>query len=531
MIKAVITFVGAILIALIVIFTVPLSASGVTANPVKSAISFSTAKIGSITINLNILLSILVTLQGFLFTIAAASLLVQTTWLIVSHSKAPLTIMDAALRNYPQTLSLLVNKPLARTIVVVSLVFLPVAIDAIQHATVQALVVRGVATDLGVTHYKYINTSEVKSQYSSYVVSNNGSVTALSRIASVAVANGISSVVNACNNQTRTCGTLASNLTTSLITCEDEVDCTPEIDSYNDYDIRCSRKEELMVYPQIRHGWLNSSVAIDAFNISNGKFPVVDWVIRRADPAYTFINGDLPTQTVVATVYCQITGAWVKRVESQSSGTLRRIVHRRYNSIAGAGEENTPITDPLSNPSQSAATMGYLRLALEGKLWGTCKGGLPSSEPFTCTGSLNQLTWASDPSRVEHDTALMEQEMRFTIEMLMKHLFVNVMPAINGSATCTACATRAAEWVSLSSAVAFFGSILGLVLVFSALSIYLEAIEGHEDASITAEKLLTAFGKLQVSGDTLFFLDQGRKVVMEDAPKEQAYLVSDLGPN
>ncbi|KAJ3250810.1 hypothetical protein HDU77_006335 [Chytriomyces hyalinus] len=531
MIKSVLTFAGAILIALIVAFTVPLSASGVTANSVKSAVSFSTAKIGSITINLNILLSILVTLQGFLFTIAAASLLVQTTWLIVSRSKAPLAIMDAALRNYPQTFSLLVKKPLAKSIAVVFLVFLPVVIDAVQHATVQALVVRGVATDLGVAHYKYINTSETKSQYSSYVVSKNGSVTALTPIASIAAANGISSVVNACSNQTRTCGTLATNLTTSLITCEGEVDCTPEIDSYNDYDIRCSSEEKLMVYPQIRHGWLNSSVVIDAFNISNGEYPVVDWVIRRADPAYTLFNGGSPAQTLVATVYCQITGAWVKRVESQSRGSLRRIVQRRYNSFAGAGEENTPIMDPLSNLSQSAAAIGYLRLALEGNLRGTCKGGLTSFEPFACTGSLNHLTWASDPSHVHHDTVLMEQEMRFTIEMLMKHLFVNVMPAINGSATCMACATRAAEWVVLSSAVAFFGSILGLVLVFSALSIYLEAIEGHEDESITAEKLLTAFGKLPVSGDTLIFLDQGGKVVMEDAPKEQPYLVSDLGPN
>ncbi|KAJ3242614.1 hypothetical protein HDU81_000059 [Chytriomyces hyalinus] len=487
MIKSVLTFIAAVVLALLVAFTIPLSSTDIGTNPVKEAVAFATAKIGSIRNNLSILLAIFVTLQGFLLALAALSLLSQTTWLILSRSKAPLNIIDAALRNYPQTFYLFFKQPFKNSSAVVLLVFLPLIIDAVQHATVQTLIVQGVAANLGTAQYSYINTSTVKLHFS--------------QIAATAAANGISSVAKACNKQTRVCGTELTNSTTSLISCDSEVDCTQEISSYHDFDMKCIGNEAMGTLSGTSNAWLNSTISKRSIPIPGGDpGTILVWAMRRVTPNYG-TDGNRTTPTLVATVQCQISCAWVKRVESKLRGTLSKAVLRLYDSAEIASAANTTNVDPLSNlrgksMSHLASTMGYLDLALSGKVSGTCSGLMDSSAaPYFCGGSLHLMSWASEPSRVENDVAMLEQEMRFTVEMIMKHLFVNAMPATSSSFTCKACSTRQAQWASMPATIAFFGAILGIVLVFSGVSIYLDAVKGCSDALITAEKLLTVFGE------------------------------------
>ncbi|KAI8843808.1 hypothetical protein BJ741DRAFT_589275 [Chytriomyces cf. hyalinus JEL632] len=77
----------------------------------------------------------------------------------------------------------------------------------------------------------------------------------------------------------------------------------------------------------------------------------------------------------------------------------------------------------------------------------------------------------------------------------------------------------------------FFGVILGFVVVFSGISIYLEVTTGCEDSLITGQKLLTVFGKSSGSGIPIISMDQEGLIVVEGVPKEQMYLwlISDEG--
>ncbi|KAJ3382798.1 hypothetical protein HDU80_001447, partial [Chytriomyces hyalinus] len=95
MIKSVAMFLAAVTLVFLVTFTIPFSAKDIGTNPIKEAIKFSTAKVGSIEVSLNLMLAVFVTIQGFLITLAALSFLKQTTWMILARSKAPLTILDA----------------------------------------------------------------------------------------------------------------------------------------------------------------------------------------------------------------------------------------------------------------------------------------------------------------------------------------------------------------------------------------------------------------------------------------------------
>ncbi|KAJ3247529.1 hypothetical protein HDU78_003942 [Chytriomyces hyalinus] len=488
----------------------------------------------NIRINVNILLAIFVTLQGFLLALAALSLLSQTTWLILSRSKAPLNIIDAALRNYPQAFYLFFKQPFKNSSAVVLLVFLPLIIDAVQHATVQTLIVQGVAANLGTAHYYHTNTSMFKLQYEPLLSSDGGIATGFSQIAAAAAANGLSAVANACSNQTRLCGTELTNSTTSLISCDSEVDCAQEINSYHDFDMKCIGSEAMGSLQGETREWLNSTVSKQSFQISAGDVgTTLVWVLRRVTPKYG-ADGNRTSPTLVATVQCQISGAWVKRVESKLRGTLSKTVVRRYDSAESASAANTTNVDPLSNlrgkyMSHLSSTMGYLDLALRGKVSGTCAGLMDSSAaPYFCGSSLHLMSWASDPSRVENNVAMLEQEMRFTVEMIMKHLFINVMPTTSSSFPCKACSTRQAQWSSMPATIAFFGVILGIVLVFSGVSIYLDAVKGCSDALITAEKLLTVFGASYELGNPLISMNQDGRIIMDGTTRDQTYPYNSL---
>ncbi|KAI8827685.1 hypothetical protein BJ741DRAFT_583360 [Chytriomyces cf. hyalinus JEL632] len=530
MIKSVATFLAAACLALLVTFTIPFSAKDIGTNPVKEAIGFSTAKVGSIEVSLNLMLAIVVTVQGFLITLAALSLLTQTTWMILSRSKAPLTILDAALRNYPQTVSVFIKQPLNMTSAAVLLVFLPVIIDAVQHATVQSLIVQGVAQNAGTANYKYLNTSVIKRQFEPLLALDQGFFTGFSRIAEFASSKGITSVPNTCTNVTRTCGTSETNITTALISCESVVDCTTEVNNYHDFDMICTNNETLVTSSaDSAHTWLNSSVSVTTFgSLDLGFGHVIDWSIHRSDP-----TDYLRRETFIAVVHCRIAGAWVKRVENQLRGTLNKTVIQRYDSSESASEKNTTKIDPLSNligqrGYYMASSMGYLKLALDRNVGGSCTGQLVGSAyPYSCDKSLSSMSWASDPARAENDVAMIEQEMRFTVEMLMKHLFVNVMPSANTPGTCQNCSTRNARWVSFPAASAFFTVILGLVMVFAALSMYLEARHGCKDHLISAEKLFSAFGKTCDSRVPLISLDKDGQIMVDGSQKEQTYLIAD----
>ncbi|KAJ3242615.1 hypothetical protein HDU81_000060 [Chytriomyces hyalinus] len=533
MIKSIATFLAAAALALLVAFTIPFSATDIGTNPIKEAIGFSTAKIGSLEISLNLILAIFVTVQGFLITLAALSLLSQITWFIPSRSKAPLSIIDAALRNYPQTFFLFFKQPWNKTSAAVALVFLPVIIDAVQHATVQSLVVQGVAENTGTTSYVYPNTSTIKALYEPLLSEEQGYFSGLSQIAAIAAANGFSAVANACSNKTRTCGTRSTNATTSLISCSSEVDCTAEVNNYHDFNVVCTRNETLATYPAGSYGWLNSSVSITRFFVSRRNYVnVVDWTMRRVDPKY-WANGAQLNQTLIAAVNCKIEGAWATRVESQLRGTLSKSLVWRYDSAESSSAKNTTNVDPLSNlqgmyNSHLSSSMGYLHLALSRNIVGACRGRMGSSAvPYNCDRSLYLLSWASDQSRAENDVAMLEQEMRFTVEMIMNHLFINVMPNANGTGTCKNCSTRNARWVSLPAATVFFGVILGLVMLFAGTSIYLEKTHGCKDSLISADMLFTAFGGSCGSGEPIISLDKQGQITVEGASKELAYLIAD----
>ncbi|KAJ3233772.1 hypothetical protein HDU78_006236 [Chytriomyces hyalinus] len=535
MIKSIATFLAAVTLAFLVTFTIPFSAKDIGTNPVKEAIGFSTAKVGSIEISLNLMLAVFVTIQGFLITLAALSLLTQTTWMILARSKAPLTILDAALRNYPQTFSVLIKQPLNMTSAAVLLVFLPVIIDAVQHSTVQSLIVQGVAQNTGTTNYMYFNTSVLKPQYEPLLAGSKKYNTGLSRITEITSAKGISSVIDACSNETRTCGTSETNRTTALISCKSEVDCATELINYHDFDMICTSTETLQTPFPESYRWLNSTVTRKRFDnpISGDYVYVIDWMMLRSDPTYQR-NLNRTDQILTAVVHCRIASAWVARVESQLRGTMNKTVLRRYDSFESASEENTTKVDPLSNlegirgDSPLPTNMLYLQLALDRFVDGTCTGLMDSRElPYGCDKSLYFMSWASDPFRIEHDVAMMEQEMRFTVEMIMKHLFITVLPNADTTGTCQNCSTRNARWVSFPAASAFFTVILGLVMVFAALSMYLEARHGCKDHLISAEKLFSAFGKTCDSRVPLISMDKDGQIMVDGSQKEQTYLIAD----
>ncbi|KAJ3403728.1 hypothetical protein HDU80_003805, partial [Chytriomyces hyalinus] len=507
MIKSIATFLAAVTLAFLVTFTIPFSAKDIGTNPVKEAIGFSTAKVGSIEISLNLMLAVFVTIQGFLVTLAALSLLTQTTWMILARSKAPLTILDAALRNYPQTFSVLIKQPLNMTSAAVILVFLPVIIDAVQHSTVQSLIVQG----------------------------DENYNTGLSRITEITSSKGISSVINACSNETRTCGTSETNRTTALISCKSEVDCATELINYHDFDMICTSSETLQTPLPESYWWLDSFAITDRSedSISGNFVHVVDWKILRRDPTYQR-NLNRTDQILAAVVHCRIASAWVARFESQLRGTMNKTVVRRYDSLESVSAESTTKVDPLSNlkgilgDPPLPTNMLYLQLALDRFVNGNCTGLMDSYDlPYLCDKSLYFMSWASDPFRIEHDVAMIEQEMRFTVEMIMKHLFITVLPNANTTGTCQNCSTRNARWVSFPAASAFFTVILGLVMVFSALSMYLEAKHGCKDHLISAEKLFSAFGKTCDSRVPLISMDKDGQIMVDGSQKEQTYLIAD----
>ncbi|KAJ3233771.1 hypothetical protein HDU78_006235 [Chytriomyces hyalinus] len=530
MIKSIVTFLAAVTLAFLVTFTIPFSAKDIGTNPVKEAIGFSTAKVGSIEISLNLMLAVFVTIQGFLITLAALSLLTQTTWMILARSKAPLTILDAALRNYPQTFSVLIKQPWNMTSAAVILVFLPVIIDAVQHATVQSLILQGVAQNTGTTYYKYLNTSVVKSQNEPILAGDANFIAGLSQITAYACSKGMSFVPNACSNVTRTCGTRTSNSTVALISCDSEVDCAAEVTSYHDFNMVCTSSETVVTVNNSFYPWLNSTVSpLDP----EGDVIVVDWTILRIDPRYQQ-NENQTGKLPAAVVRCKIESAWVARFESKLRGTLNKTVIRGYDSPESASEENTTKVDPLSDllgkfqDSQVKTNMLYLGLALDRFVNSTCTGLMDSvNPPYRCDKSLDFMSWTSDPFRFEHDAAMIEQEMRFTVEMVMKYLFITVMPSANTTGTCRNCSTRNAHWVSFPAASAFFTVILGLVIVFASLSMYLEARHGCKDHLISAEKLFSAFGKTCDSKEPIISMDKDGQIMVDGAQKEQTYLIAD----
>ncbi|KAJ3227043.1 hypothetical protein HDU81_006957 [Chytriomyces hyalinus] len=286
-------------------------------------------------------------------------------------------ILDAALRNYPRTITLFFKQPFKKTTAVVLLALLPLVIDAVQHTIVQKLIVQGVVDNLGSIQYYYLNTSTIKPQYEPLLSDDNGVASGFSPIAEISAENGLSSVANACSNQTRLCGSQLTNATASLIQCNSEVDCTQEITNCHDFDMTCTRNETLLVYPAIAYGWLKSSVTIDRHLLSDYEYvAVLDWTVRRVAPSYTFTH-DNTIKTPVATVRCRIAGAWVKRVESKLRGTLRKTVVRRYDSSESASKQNTTNVDPLSNLKgkymlHTSSSMSYLGLALTQRVSGNC---------------------------------------------------------------------------------------------------------------------------------------------------------------
>ncbi|KAJ3242616.1 hypothetical protein HDU81_000061 [Chytriomyces hyalinus] len=507
------------------------SADDLRTNPVKEAIGFSNIKIRGVEISLNLVLAIFVTLQGFLITLAAMSLLSQLTWLILIRSKAPLTVIDAALRNYPQTVSLLFKQPWNMTSAAVILVFLPVIIDAVQHATVQSLVFQGVADNAGTISYVSPDSSTILPQYEPLLSEKDKVFSGFSPIAAIAAANGIAAVANACNTFTKSCGTKATRRASSLISCESEVDCENELTIYHDYDIECTRNETKAVYTTSVNGWLESSVALTRISSSgNDSVNIVDWTVRRVSPFYN-IGKDAMEPVLIGLSHCRIVGAWVYRFESQLYGTESRSISRLYNSAESASAENTTDLDSLSNlngkyTSHLSSSMGYLELALRKNVGGGCRGQIDSSgEPYNCDNSLYLMSLASDPTRAENNILMLEKEMRFTVEMVMKHLFINVMPM--KTSTCFGCSTRNARWASLSAAGPFFGVILGLVMLFSSVSIYLEKRHGCKDTLSSAKKLYTAFGRNCESGIPIISVDKQGRIVVDGDAKEQAFLIAD----
>ncbi|KAI8844702.1 hypothetical protein BJ741DRAFT_573741 [Chytriomyces cf. hyalinus JEL632] len=483
--KPCLTLLAAVSVALVVLFVVPLSATDTGTNIAKKAIAFSTVKVGSIDLNLSVLFAILVTVQGFLIALASVSLLSQVIWHILSRSTATMNILDATLRHYPKTLSIFFKQPFKKTSAVVLLALLPLAIDAVQHTFVQTLIVRGVVDNLGSIQYSYLNTSTIKPQYEPLVSEDGGYAVGFSPIAAISAENGLSAVAYACSNQTRTCGSQTTNSTTSLIQCNSEEDCTQEITNYHDFDMTCTRNETLMAYPAISSGWLNSTVKIDRFLIvENDYAAVLDWTVRLL---------------------------------------------RRYDSSESASKQTTTNVDPLSNLNGTfmphiSSSMGYLGLALTKKVAGKCFGVISaSSTPYGCENGLYLMSAAADYSRDDNDVALLEQEMCFTVEMMMKQLFVNVMPDASSPATCTACSTRQAQWASMTATLAFFGTILGLVVIFCLISIYVKAVGGHDDSGMSSDKRFSLFSV--PDGHHKISLVEGR-IVVDDKPKEQRYLMA-----
>ncbi|KAI8843806.1 hypothetical protein BJ741DRAFT_589273 [Chytriomyces cf. hyalinus JEL632] len=526
MFKSIGTLLAAAALALIVAYIVPFSATDLGTNPIKEAIGFSTAKFGGVSISLNSVLAIIVTLQGFLITLAAVSLLSQTPWLMLSHSKAPLTIIDAALRNYPQAFSLFFKQPWNMTSAAVILVFLPVIIDAVQHATVQSLVVQGVANNTGTTNYVYLNTSTMMAQYEPLLSQDNGFFFGLSQIASLASVNAISAVANACSNITRACNTSTANKLASLISCGSEVDCASDITSYHDFDMTCTRNETREIWTG---RWLESSVALERVRFLEGNYVhVLDWTLRRVKP---HVTRDAEEPLLIAAVSCRIVGAWVTRYESQLRGTLNKTVIRRYDSVESASKENTTDVDPLSNLGRNnvrylGSSMGYLDLALANTVVGGCLGQMDAMDlPYKCDKSLSLMSLSADPYRVENDVEMMELEMRFTAEMIMKHLLIQVMPEADTNGTCKNCSARNARWVSLPAASAFFGMILGLVMLFAGTSIYLEVKYGCKDSLISAEKLFTAFGGTCGSREPIISLDTHVQIIVDGESRDKAHFI------
>ncbi|KAJ3247527.1 hypothetical protein HDU78_003940 [Chytriomyces hyalinus] len=496
MFKSIATFLAAAALALLVAYIVPFSATDIGTNPIKKAIGFSTQRL------------------------AAQKLL-----------SAPLTIIDAAVRNYPQTFTLFFKQPWNITSVAVLLVFLPVIIDALQHATVQSLVVQGVARNTGTTNYVYLNTSTIKSEYEPLLSDDNGKFDGLSPIAAIASANGISAVANACSNITRTCGTSSTNATTALISCGSEVDCTSQLINYHDFDMICTRNETTGIYNTTSNWWLDSSISLTDIDFSGStKIKVVDWTLRRMKP-FTDRKPEEPVR--IAAVHCKIVGAWVTRYESQLRGTLNKTVIRRYDSTESASKRNTTDVDSLSNlegkfTHHLSSSMGYLDLALRNAVVGGCRGQMNSAAtPYNCDKSVYLLSWAANPVRDENDVAMLEQEMRFTVEMMMKHLFINVMPQANRAGECKDCSTRNAHWVSLPAASAFFGVILGLVMLFAGTSIYLAARYKCEDSLFSAKTLFISFGGVCDSGEPIVSVDKLGQIVEDRAATEQTYLIAD----
>ncbi|KAJ3247528.1 hypothetical protein HDU78_003941 [Chytriomyces hyalinus] len=524
--ESILTLLGAVAVGLLVALMVPLSQDGSGMNVVKESILFSTARIGTINISLSVLLAMLVTMQGFLLTIASLSLLSQTVWLILARSKAPLNVIDAALRNYPQSFFLLMKQPFKSSTAVVILVFLPIILDTVQHSTVQTLVMRGVAKKQGSIMYRRYNTSLMIPGYDNILARRGGVITGLASTGAVTADIAVSALRN-CRSDTSSCGSAETNADTSLIMCDSVLDCTQEVNSYHDFDMACTRNITEAAYPGVNGTWLNSTVSSRKFPISGKDVgTTVNWTIQRFFISLNEV-GNQTTAALQATLQCRISSAWVTRVESKLGGTLNKTVIRRYDSAESVSKENASDVDSISglrNLSQVAllsTIMEYLEFALKERLSGTCTG-----DPVDCENRLHMMPVTSELNLERLGVAMIEEEMGFAVEMLMKYMFLKFMP-LGRVETCTACSSQNAHWASLSAATAFFGVVLGFTVVFSGVSIYVELTTGCDDSLITGQKLLTVFGKSFGSGIPIISMDQEGLIVVEGVPKEQTYLIAD----
>ncbi|KAI8621504.1 hypothetical protein BC830DRAFT_1094237 [Chytriomyces sp. MP71] len=511
---------------------------------VKGAIAFSSYTLLNVPITVNQALSILSVLQVTLFLAATSIFLSRLAWLLIKVQGAPIATLDTPNRNIGQIVKLLANRPSASVSLLSFLAIFAMLFASIENFLLQRAVRDGKDWNAGASSVRVANTSSFNSSalpvimYSSVNIAANAAGLDPSAIAPShfhAGYDGFGDVIAACNNVTGICDPDGKvNATAPLVNCDANLDCTQDVDVFNDFATDCSTTYSQTPvsfyatnkgsgYFSSEMNWIQSSVSkiTSAQKPGTGDLSVqfvssFSWNLTKIDP--TIRQGSANNGTVVlaqtTTVLCNVSSAWSVRTEQYSKGTLLKKIKHVYGldlnspapkfnnlrSLQNYTDERAESYLPVNDQGLTSAqeSLHYLFVMVNAAT-GSCSGssnvgdGEYRLKSFSCQNPFLQSFSASTIMSFNNSAVLLTQEMNFALERVTKRLISSTMDA-TVSTPCSNCTYKAICYVDMATFWCIVGLMNGLSLLFGIGSLLIVRIGRIGDFDVSAARTIFTFG-------------------------------------